>query len=460
MTWPKHFGKYLTKFRMIVTIKKGNGAKGLINYHEKKIERGVGELILDSTFSNNKEQRIAEFVGLAELNRSVTTDRYTHMSVSFSEEDKVDRETQLKIAERYLNGMGYGDSPRLIYEHNDTGHRHFHIVTSTIDLNGKKIQIYRDHFRNQELSRQIEKEFGLTITEYFRQEQHQLQEHNAAKFGLLKGIEKLSHTPESRVTLDGIATPQVIAQILNEKLSNNDIKKILCLQPDAGKAFDQLSRVVRQSNAEYKTEKQQLRDRLNYIKDLSKSRDEFVQRCEQQNIYVRKIGGALGSSTFTYGVKETNFYLAEKHLPVALRHDYLFTGKVSGKSFDESKQRAFVQRIVTRCLKRSTTLIDFESLLQKAGVKVEYSTNARGRYGVSFQSANIRDAMAIKGSDIGLSWNKLQNYHTSKTREPDSVRREEVPHTKIPKALGSQLDTSNEDEDKRKKREGHDQSND
>jgi hypothetical protein len=438
---------------MIVDIKKGNFAKGLINYHEKKVERGVGELILDSTFSRTKEQRIAEFLDLGELNRRVMKDRYTHISVSFSDQDVVDRTQQLKIAERYLEGMGYGDAPRLIYEHHDTTHRHFHIVTSTIDLNGKKIAVFKDHVRNQELSRQIEKEFGLKVTEYFRQERQKLQEINASRFGLLKGIEKLSDSPEKRGVLDRVVSPETIDMILNEKLSNEEIKKILTLRESNATAFEQLYRIVRQSNAEYKTEKQQLRDRLSYIKEISKSRAEFIERCEQQNIYVRKIAGEFGSAAFTYGVKERNFYVVERDLPVGLRHDYLFTGKTVDASFDINTQRKYVSRVVQRCLRQSTSLFDFEHLAAKAGIRVEYNANSGGPYGVSFLSANIRDAEMIKGSDIGLSWNKLKTYHGG-VEKPSAPALDNFGSKPIsfPKGLGKHLDTSNDDEDSKKRK--------
>lgn len=441
---------------MIVNITKGNFAKGLINYHEKKVESGRGVLILDSTFSRNKTERIAEFLDLADLNKDVKKDRYTHISVSFADEDHVDKEKQLKIAERYLVGMGYGDAPRLIYQHSDTTHSHFHIVTSTIDLNGKKIQIFRDHFRSQELSRQIEKEFNLKVTEYFRHEQQKLQEINASKFSLLKGIEKIGASPGKRHYLEKVVEPALLDKILNEKLSNDAIKKILELREGDKNTFAQLSRIVRQQNAEYKTDKQQLRERLLYVKELSKTRDEFVQRCEQQGIYVRKISKEMGSASFTYGFRDKSFYMHEKNLPLSLRHDYLFTDKKISVGFDESVQKKFLKRIVWRSLSASASLSDFENRLGRAGVKVEYSSNARGRYGVSFKSQNIRDALLIKGSEIGLSWSKLEAHKFGLSDLPH-LRTGKNQDMKIPTKLGAQLDTSNDDEDKRRAKASRDQ---
>jgi hypothetical protein len=394
---------------MIVTISKGNFVKGLINYHEKKVERGVGALILDSTFSRNKSQRIAEFLDLADLNRKVKKARYIHMSVSFSQEDGVDREKQLAIADRYLEGMGYADAPRLIYEHTDTKHRHFHIVTSAVNLSGRKIAVFRDHFKNQELSRSIEKEFGLKVTEYFRQEQQKLQEINATKYGMLKAFQKMSSSPESLSLVQKIVGDAFVNKVLNEKLSNKEIEKRLIHDGDMS-VYNNLIRTIKDCNAEYKTEKQELRDRLKDIKSATNNKEEFIQRCEEQGIYVRKISKEFGSASFTYGLKLKGFYVNEKDLPVGLRHDYLFTQKPITVTFDQADQRKFLKRIVFRQLKRSTSLRDFEARLLESGVKVKYDSNSRGPYGISFKSINIMNALPIKGSDIGLSWNTFQTF--------------------------------------------------
>jgi hypothetical protein len=48
-----------------------------------------------------------------------------------------------------MHGLGYKETPILIYEHHDTRNNHVHIVTSRVDIDGKKIPDYNEGKRAQ-----------------------------------------------------------------------------------------------------------------------------------------------------------------------------------------------------------------------------------------------------------------------------------------------------------------------
>jgi hypothetical protein len=450
---------------MIIDIKKGSFAKGLISYHEKKVEKGRGERLLDTTLSRSKEERIQSFLEVAEGNTRVKKNKFMHVSVSFSKEDQpLSKEQQLKLAEQYLDEMGYKNTPRLIYEHWDTKHNHFHIVTTTIDFDGKKISEFKDFERSQELSRRIEKQYGLTVTEYYKQEGQKLQEINAKKFKVLKGFEKIINDPNAQERISKVLNADELDRVMAEKLSDNQIQDLLRLRGIEERQFNQLYRIIREFDAEYRTDKDQLRERLNYIKDISRSREEFMANAEKQGIYVRKISTGDNTVSVTYGIPQKNFYVTDKDLPVALRYDYLFTDRKITQTFDQASQKKFLKGVVSRSLKMSSTLEGFEAELRKAGINYEYSSNARGVYGISFSSNNIKDPMLIKGSEIGVSWNRLvqelnipKQPTVSKTQVPAKDKSIDPAPLHIPKSVSKALDTSNDDEEKRKKRKNRDQ---
>lgn len=44
-----------------------------------------------------------------------------------------------RVGEEWMNRMGYGDNPYLIYFHNNTANNHIHIVTTRVEKDGRKI---------------------------------------------------------------------------------------------------------------------------------------------------------------------------------------------------------------------------------------------------------------------------------------------------------------------------------
>ncbi len=61
-----------------------------------------------------------------------------------------------------MQKIGFVEQPYLVYQHNDAGHPHIHIVTTNIKSDGKRIELH-NLARNQSMkaSKEIEKEFHL-----------------------------------------------------------------------------------------------------------------------------------------------------------------------------------------------------------------------------------------------------------------------------------------------------------
>ncbi|RZJ87415.1 MAG: relaxase, partial [Chryseobacterium sp.] len=66
----------------------------------------------------------------------------------------------------YMEKIGFGDQPYLIYRHNDAGHQHLHIATTSIRRNGEAINLHNIGRTLSESARKsIEKEFDLVVAE-------------------------------------------------------------------------------------------------------------------------------------------------------------------------------------------------------------------------------------------------------------------------------------------------------
>jgi len=155
---------------MVAKIKTGRSIIGAINYNEHKVGLGKAELIsaqgylkdpLDLTF-NNKLERLTD---LAKRNQ-LTLVNTLHVSLNFAVGENLDKNILQQIADDYMEGLGFGKQPYLVYQHHDAGHPHLHIVTTNIKPDGKRISFHLLANKASESSRkQVELTYNLVKAE-------------------------------------------------------------------------------------------------------------------------------------------------------------------------------------------------------------------------------------------------------------------------------------------------------
>src|SRR5690606_8579449 len=144
--------------------------KGAIAYNEHKVAQGVAECLAASRFGLSVEQltlhqKIARYEKLLQLNARVKTNA-VHISLNFHESEKLRKEELANIASAYVDNIGFGSQPYLVYEHRDAAHPHVHIVTTNITSEGKRIDLHNiGRERSEDARKAIEMEFGLVRAE-------------------------------------------------------------------------------------------------------------------------------------------------------------------------------------------------------------------------------------------------------------------------------------------------------
>lgn len=158
---------------MVVRIKTGKRIQGALTYNEKKVKEGKAELILASRFGAELHemgfsQKLARFQRLIANNQYVTSNTL-HLSLNFSPNDRLTTERMQAIAYDYMQRIGFGNQPFLVYRHKDTHHPHLHIVTTNIQADGRPIDMFRLGVRKSEPARKaIEMDFDLIPAESMR----------------------------------------------------------------------------------------------------------------------------------------------------------------------------------------------------------------------------------------------------------------------------------------------------
>lgn len=90
------------------------------------------------------------------------TEKHTlHISLNPDPKDKVSDEKYRELAQLYMNEMGYGDQPFIVFKHTDIDRSHIHIVSVCVDAEGKKISDQFEKIRSMKVCRELERKHGL-----------------------------------------------------------------------------------------------------------------------------------------------------------------------------------------------------------------------------------------------------------------------------------------------------------
>ena len=100
------------------------------------------------------------FMPYLEANRR-TTNTVFHVSLDPSPEDKLTDEQLRKIACEYMECMGYGKQPYIVFKHKDISREHLHIVSLRVDEQGRKLPHDFEARRSMEILRDLERKYGL-----------------------------------------------------------------------------------------------------------------------------------------------------------------------------------------------------------------------------------------------------------------------------------------------------------
>ena len=139
---------------MVAIIHNSKSLRNALHYNENKVRQGVAKFIHSANYPKDTEllgfnDKIKLFEKLTALNQQTKVNS-VHVSLNFDTADKLNEELLKEIADVYMNRIGFGEQPYLVYQHNDAGHPHIHIVTTNIKQDGRRIELH-NLARNQSM---------------------------------------------------------------------------------------------------------------------------------------------------------------------------------------------------------------------------------------------------------------------------------------------------------------------
>ena len=151
---------------MIAKISATENLGGALGYNFKKVEKGEASILLTAELYQSKEGRYTMEEVFADMEALIPKNCRTkktvfHCSLNPHPDEKLSDETLMQIAREYMEALGYGNQPYIVFKHNDIAREHIHIVSLRVDSRGQKINDRFEKRRSKQITDALEKRFGL-----------------------------------------------------------------------------------------------------------------------------------------------------------------------------------------------------------------------------------------------------------------------------------------------------------
>ena len=153
---------------MVANIRSRPSPSGALYYNKEKVDKDEAEVLLwqkmlepfDKHGRMDIDACMDSFRPYLEANRR-TTNTVFHVLLNPSPEDKLTGEQLRETAKEYMERMGYGDQPYIVFKHNDISREHLHLVSLRVDEQGRKLPHDFEARRSMEILRDLERKYGL-----------------------------------------------------------------------------------------------------------------------------------------------------------------------------------------------------------------------------------------------------------------------------------------------------------
>lgn len=322
-----------------------------MHYNENKVDKKGAKFLLAKGFLTDQKPltfsaKLNRFLKLTAKNLRTKTNA-VHISLNFSNKDILTEEKLKAIAAQYMERIGFGNQPFLVYQHFDAAHPHIHIVSTNITAGGKRIETHNlGKIQSENARKEIELQFNLIRAE----------DQKKAKEFLLAPLQKAEYgKSETKAAISNIVRNVVRAYQFT--------------------SLAELNAVLRQFN-------------------VTADRGEEGSRMHQKQGLVYSISDEKGNKQGV-PIKASSIY--SRPTLVKLEEKYALN-KEKRKT---NKPR--LQRALDKALVHSNTKEAFTEALRKKGVRVIFRENEAGRiYGVTFID-NVNRCV-FNGSALGKAY--------------------------------------------------------
>ena len=349
---------------MIAKISVAENLGGALGYNFKKVEKGEASILLAQGLFQNKEGTYTMAEVFADMQAVIpekcrTKKMVFHCSLNPHPDEKLSDETLTQIAKEYMEALGYGNQPYIVFKHNDISREHIHIVSLRVDSKGRKINDRFEKRRSKQITDALERKYNLIPSS--------------------KVSEHAAETP--KVDIDRGNIKEQVASVLRMVLKHY----CFCSLGELNAILSAYNLAVEEVKTEFRGRKY---DGLVYVPTDDKG-DKV-----SSPIHASDIGRGVGYTAVQNRMQKSK--QAIKPLISIIRYRVLQTMRTSPKTEEELRQR-----------------------LEEQGLRVFIRKNESGRiYGITF--IDDKEGIALNGSRLGKGYatNVFNAYFSNPAHNP------------------------------------------
>nr|WP_314698814.1 conjugal transfer protein MobB [uncultured Prevotella sp.] len=350
---------------MIAKISATENLGGALGYNFKKVEKEEASILLAQGLYQNKEGTYTMAEVFADMQALIpekcrTKKMVFHCSLNPHPDEKLSDEILAQLAKEYMEALGYGKQPYIVFKHNDIAREHIHIVSLRVDNRGRKINDKFEKRRSKKITDALEQKYNLIPS--------------SKVSGKLE-----AETP--KVDVDRGNIKELVANIVLMVLKHY----CFCSLGELNAVLSKYNLATEEVKTEFRGKKY---DGLVYVPTDDKGGKISTP------INASDIGRGVGYTAVQNRIQK--FKQAIKSLISIIRYRVLQTMRTSPKTEEELQQR-----------------------LEEQGLRVVIRKNEGGRiYGITF--IDDKEGITLNGSRLGKGYaaNVFNGYFSNPTHNP------------------------------------------
>lgn len=190
---------------MVARISVGKNLYGALAYNQNKVDEGGAKVLSAHLLRYPEDGRFRPDESVRQFlewmpNHYRTEKPVIHISLNPHPDDVLTDGQLAEIGREYMQRLGYGNQPYLVFKHEDIGRHHIHIVSLRVDSEGRKVSDKFEYRRSKEITELLEQKYGLHPAEGRKKgEEWQLKPVDVAK-GTSNGRSPVPSNPCSSFT--------------------------------------------------------------------------------------------------------------------------------------------------------------------------------------------------------------------------------------------------------------------